>query len=182
VAKRLRFLRAGETQEVFAARVGVSRSALANYETGRSQPDDYTIAKIAKNAGVSEDYFSAHYDPWEGSWVASVGAAIEGVPDWTDDEASLVRMVRICDPETICSAIATVLNGVSQKEVTVPMSTILTITDDVEALLDVQEGKRPFEKGALATYPEDSPKHRLGFAGRKKTVPQSDAIPTKSKA
>lgn len=46
-------LEMGLSQEEFALRVGLSRSCLANYETGNRQPDMKTIEAIANRCGVS---------------------------------------------------------------------------------------------------------------------------------
>lgn len=173
VAKRLRFLRGEETQESFAKRVGISRSALANYETGRSMPDEFTQLKILRNAGVSDDYLAQHYDPLEPhSTEAVVGAVVEGLPDWTEDEATLVRILRLCDQKAIKDVLEVVLRGASQQEVTVALSTIFTIKDDLQRLMKVQSGERPYEKGAIGTYAEDSPLHRLGFKSKLGEGPQ----------
>ncbi len=46
-------LEMGLSQEKFALRVGLSRSCLANYETGNRQPDMKTIEAIANRCGVA---------------------------------------------------------------------------------------------------------------------------------
>lgn len=173
VARRLRFLRGEETQESFAKRVGISRSALANYETGRSIPNEFTQLKILRNAGVSDDYLVQHYDPLEShSEAAVIGSVVEGLPDWTEDEATLVRILRLCDQQTIKDVLNVVLHGASQQEVTVALSTIFTIKEDLQRLMEVRSGERPYAKGVIATYAEDSPLHRLGFKSKLDEGPQ----------
>ena len=173
VAKRIRFLRGDETQATFAQRIGISRSALANYETGRSTPDSFTLSKIVKNCDISEDYFTSNVDPLDSvpSGASVLGIAVEGVPDWTDDEAAVVRMLRICDQEAIQKVIGGVLAAANAQEVTARLSTIFTIGDDFKRLVEVQERKREFSKGPLAAYPDDSPLHRIGFKMTKGEVP-----------
>lgn len=58
LASRIRLLRIieGKTQEELAHMLNVSRSCLANYETGRRMPDDATIQSVAKHFGVKEAY------------------------------------------------------------------------------------------------------------------------------
>ncbi len=174
VAKRIRFLRGDETQAVFAQRIGISRSALANYETGRSTPDSFTLSRIAKNCDISEDYFTSNYNPLDSMPTAAgvLGIAVEGVPDWTDDEAAVVRMLRICDQEVIQKVVGVVLAAANAQEITARLSTIFTIGEDFQRLVEVQERKREFSKGPLATYPDDSPLHRIGFKMTKGEVPQ----------
>ena len=58
-ANRLKILRtmAEETQEETARSLNISRSCLANYETGRRIPDASMIAEIAKHFQVDTLYF-----------------------------------------------------------------------------------------------------------------------------
>jgi transcriptional regulator with XRE-family HTH domain len=164
VARRLRYLRGEETQEAFAKRVGVSRSALANYETGRSKPDDYTLQRIAENTNTSMEYFVSYVDPLANSSMAAlVGAAIEGVPDWTDDEATLVRMLRLCDDPALRDIVRAVNDAVGNREVLVNLGTVFQLKDDLQRLLELAAGQRTYERGPLAAYPKDSPMHRIGF-------------------
>lgn len=168
ISRRLRFLRGDETQQAFAKKVGISRSALANYETGRSKPDDFTLAQISEKAGVPPDYFDPVHDPAAPSSLArSIGQYIEGVPDWTDDEATVIRVLRLCDVSTVLAVLRTISEGASRQEFVVTLGTIFTVNDDLQRLLDLAAGKRPFEKGSLSTYPEDSPMHRIGFKEQK---------------
>ncbi len=57
---KLKMLRldTGKSQEEFSRELGISRSCLANYETGKRQPDSQILAKIAKMCKVLPDYFS----------------------------------------------------------------------------------------------------------------------------
>jgi transcriptional regulator with XRE-family HTH domain len=173
VARRIRFLRGDETQQAFAKRVGITRSALANYETGRSKPDDFTLDRIAQNAGVPADYFQADHDPVaDNSVAASIGAYIEGVPDWTDDESALVRIMRLCSPETIKEALQVVTRGAGQQEFLVRLDTVFAIKEDLQRLLEVAANQRAFEKGALSTFPEGSPRHHIGYKPRSARGPK----------
>lgn len=167
IARRLRFLRGEETQEAFAKRVGVSRSALANYETGRSMPDDFTLSRICERTGTPVDYFTAHYDAiGEQSPAAVYGAVFEGLPDWTEDEAALIRMLRMSDNSTIREALRVVCDGLATSDAVVRLSAFYVFSEDIQRLRDLSANKRPFAKGSLVTYPEAKPMHRLGFKER----------------
>ena len=48
----------GKSQEEFSSELGISRSCLANYETGKRHPDRQTLEKIAQLFNVGPDYFS----------------------------------------------------------------------------------------------------------------------------
>ncbi|MBK8439144.1 MAG: helix-turn-helix transcriptional regulator [Rhodobacter sp.] len=167
VARRLRFIRGDDTQEAFAKRVGVSRSALANYETGRSKPDDFTLSRIAEKAGVPIDYFQSSHEPSaDNSPAAVIGAYIEGVPDWTEDEAALVRILRLCSPDTVQEVLQMVTSGASRQEFLVTLDAVFVIKEDIQRLLDAGNGLRSFEKGSLSTFPEGSARHGIGFKER----------------
>ncbi len=131
--------------------VGISRSVLANYETGRSVPDNFTLARTIEKLGVPKDYFDTQHDPLtEKSFAGVVGAVIEGIPDWTDDEAILMRVLRLCDQPTIAEVVKGVMEGAARQEFLVATSTICTVNEDLQRLFDLAAGKRPFHKGALA--------------------------------
>lgn len=55
---RLREIRklSGLTMKELGIRIGVSESAISQYETGKRQPDYETLLKIADYFGVSVDY------------------------------------------------------------------------------------------------------------------------------
>lgn len=44
------------TQEEFAARLGIKRGALANYEVGRNEPIDAVVALMCREFHVSEEW------------------------------------------------------------------------------------------------------------------------------
>ena len=167
VARRLRYLRGDATQEAFAKRVGVSRSALANYETGRSRPDDYTLQVIAQKTDTSIDFFTSSSHPLDPSapksMAAFVGAAVEGVPDWTQDEAMLVRMLRLSDDTVVQEVMRVVNEGIGGREVMVTIGSVFKLTEDLERLAEMASAQRSYERGPLAAYPKDSPLHRIGF-------------------
>ncbi|MBE7035061.1 MAG: helix-turn-helix transcriptional regulator [Ruminococcaceae bacterium] len=56
--KMLRLER-GKSQEILSAELGISRSCLANYETGKRQPDAVMLAKIASALHVDVDCFTS---------------------------------------------------------------------------------------------------------------------------
>ncbi len=55
-SKRLKELRNGESQEIAAKNIGISRGALSYYESGERKPDINILYSIAKYYGVSTDY------------------------------------------------------------------------------------------------------------------------------
>ena len=174
IAKRLRFMRGKETQEAFAKRIGISRSALANYETGRSRPDDFTLAQIIEKTGVPPDYFASYPHPSSAvSLEAAVGSLIDGrVPDWSHDEATVIRILRLCDHGTVLKVLRLIKEGASKQEVTLVLSDVFTVQEDLQRLHDLADGNRSFMKGPLATYAEGNSMHRIGFKTKGSKGPQ----------
>lgn len=89
IGERIRATRQerGLTQEALAAAVGVSRSAVAQWETGRSGQITGNLARIADILGVGVE-FLMHGTGHETAPVASRG-----------DELALLRLYRECSPE-----------------------------------------------------------------------------------
>ncbi len=60
--KQLR-MEAGKSQEQLAEELGISRSCLANYETGKRQPDNDMLVRMADRFSVLTDYLldRTHY-------------------------------------------------------------------------------------------------------------------------
>ena len=89
VGGRIRAARLGRgwTQDGLAEAVGVSRSAVAQWETDRAGQVRDTIPRIAAALGVSVEYLLTGEDkhaPREAT---------------TGDELALLRLYRECDPE-----------------------------------------------------------------------------------
>lgn len=57
IAEHLRDIRGELTQEAFAKKCGVTRAALANYETGRTIPGRWVCRKIEEACNLPSGYF-----------------------------------------------------------------------------------------------------------------------------
>ncbi len=100
IGSRIRTLRRarGLTQDTLAVSTGVSRSAVAQWETGRAGQMGGKLRRIAEALGVSVSMLK---EGWEGLATDSVLSA---------EEMSLLRLFRRCPPED-----RTVLMHVAQK-------------------------------------------------------------------
>jgi transcriptional regulator with XRE-family HTH domain len=89
VGGRIRLVRAqrGWTQEALAEAVGVSRSAVAQWETDRAGQVRANLSRIADALAVSVEYLLHGEDKRA---PAQAGAG---------DELALLRLYRECDPE-----------------------------------------------------------------------------------
>ena len=89
IGSRIRTLRRarGLTQDTLAVSTGVSRSAVAQWETGRAGQMSGKLRRIAEALGVSVSMLK---EGWEGLATDSVLSA---------EEMSLLRLFRRCPPE-----------------------------------------------------------------------------------
>ncbi|WP_428374660.1 helix-turn-helix domain-containing protein [Lichenicoccus sp.] len=89
IGSRIRILRRarGLTQDTLAMSTGVSRSAVAQWETGRAGQMGSKLRRIAEALGVSVSMLK---EGWEGLATDSV---------LSSDEMSLLRLFRACSAE-----------------------------------------------------------------------------------
>lgn len=89
IGTRIRAIRhdRGITQDELAHGVGVSRSAVAQWETGRAGQVTGNLTRIAEILGVSVEYL-LHGDDKLGAAQVQQG-----------DELALLRLYRECEPE-----------------------------------------------------------------------------------
>jgi transcriptional regulator with XRE-family HTH domain len=89
IGTRIRALRAerGLTQDQFAHQIGVSRSAIAQWETGRTGQVTGNLSRIAEVLEVNVEYLMYGDDK------RAPAEARQG------DELAMLRLYRECDPE-----------------------------------------------------------------------------------
>lgn len=151
IARRIRFLRGEDTQEEFSRKVGITRSALANYESGRSSPNEYLLAQIATRCEMPVTFFD---DPdltpaseWNGA--ASLGKIVEGTPDWTDDEVAMVRLLRLVPAEVVGKIAGELVDAATQNELSGVIAQFASLARDVAVVLAVQSRGGLFRKGPI---------------------------------
>ena len=89
IGTRIRIAREsqGWTQDQLADAVGVSRSAVAQWETGRAGQVTTNLTRVASVLGVGVEYLMYGRDP------RAAGQAYSG------DELAMLRLYRECSPE-----------------------------------------------------------------------------------
>jgi len=85
--------RRGLTQAALAELVGVTRSAVAQWETGRSGQVGGNLAQIAAVLEVGVEHLLL------GSGAAAVFEELGGAEGLSGDELALLRLYRSCQPE-----------------------------------------------------------------------------------
>ena len=85
--------RLGLTQAALASQVGVTRSAVAQWETGRSGQVGSNLAQIAAILGVGVEHLLL------GGGAAAVASELGSNESMAGDELALMRLYRGCNPE-----------------------------------------------------------------------------------
>ena len=99
VGARLRHLRGESTQEEFAKRLGLTRSALANYENERTKPKPSMLKEISRKLGISEDFLLSGRvrNEYELNLVAT-GRGMLNESHTTEVEEAILRLLRAMPP------------------------------------------------------------------------------------
>jgi transcriptional regulator with XRE-family HTH domain len=85
--------RSGLTQAALALRIGVTRSAVAQWETGRAGQVGGNLALIASVLGVGVEHLLL------GEAAASVAAELGWLDGMAGDELALIRLYRECSAD-----------------------------------------------------------------------------------
>ncbi|WP_267139106.1 helix-turn-helix domain-containing protein [Anianabacter salinae] len=165
MGRRIRALRGNRTQADFAELVGVTRSALANYETGRTVPSRFVVMKMASALGVAPSAISAgQTDSFEElALILGAKSAINGMNDLTNDEKAVIRCLRACEGEIIKNIAKEILKALQEKKFERSLLDNLTFPDDYIAINAIASEARGFERG-ITVKSLQSMMERLGEA------------------
>lgn len=110
---RLRQLRGEKSQAEFAREVGLTRSALANYETERTTPKPSVLRKISAKVGISEDFLldGIVRNEFELDRVVT-GNGMTNACHETGDELAILRVLRATRPETVKTIVGMLLQEI----------------------------------------------------------------------
>lgn len=146
VAKRLRFLRGSMTQTEFAKKVGISRSALANYETGRTIPNRDTLIKIANAFEISNDFFTSGEVKDIAELATIFGFGPNSTDSLTEHEWAVVRVLRIRKTEVIKQVLDIILSDI-EKDPGLKLADLMTIEEDLAYLFTVKADPNLYLRG-----------------------------------
>lgn len=113
LGQRLKFLRGEQSQEDFARKVGLTRAALANYETGRTKPKPSVLREVSRKLGLSDDFLLSGQvrNEYELNLVVA-GKGVLNDGNETEDELAIVGVLRAARPETVKNIIGTLLREI----------------------------------------------------------------------
>lgn len=146
------------TQQEFSDMVGVSRSALANYETGRSSPNVAVLRDIAKAMGVPETHLTmaSALDVAEDS--ASLGLSIKGDQRLTEDELAIVRLLRLGEPKAVSRVLDLLIKALAQGNAGSHISDFMHLKDDLARADAIIKDGGFYDKGHMITEDQQPPK------------------------
>ncbi len=149
VGARLRLLRGEESQEAFSRKVGITRSALANYETNRTVPKRSVLRQICQRLGVSENALVDGEAQDIPDLLGALGIYNEvgTLPGLTDDEKAIIRVLRICDKGVAHAAISAITAGLEEKKFSTEVADPGTIVDDIARLYGIVEAGGTYLRG-----------------------------------
>ena len=149
IAGRLRFLRGELTQTQFAKSIGVSRDALANYETGRTIPSSQTIEKIAERLSLPPSFFDQNYDPSAitlGSYLVGRRAVATSQSAPSADEKVILSVFRVSEPSRVAAALQTLLTGLLSPSGVRRIKDPDQAKKDIERLIQIVEAGGVFDR------------------------------------
>lgn len=165
---RLRSLRGEESQEAFSRRVGITRSALANYETGRTRPKPSVLRQICQKAGVPEKFLLTGEVTEFDELAAALGAYKEAgtLPGLTEDEKAIIRVLRLCSTRTSLAVVNAMISALEQQDFDKRLADLLTIEGDIKRLYLIKEVDGAYNRGltpdTLAAITDILSKRRAG--------------------
>lgn len=149
LGQRLRHLRGEATQEDFARLLGISRAALANYETERTRPKPSQLREFSRRIGISDDFLLNGSIRNELELNLVMGGPLHiDVPRYdTPDEQSFVRMIRLCRPDAIARIASVLLQEVEENPGARASADPLHASDDLTRIAAIARDGTVFQRG-----------------------------------
>lgn len=149
IAARIRLLRGEESQAAFSQKVGLTRAALANYETGRTTPKRSVLRRICQRLGISESALIQGEAQDMTDLLGSLGIydEVATLPGLTDDEKAIIRVLRICDTEVVHSVVSSMTAGLEQKKFWSNGADPGTIVEDIARLYQIAKAGGAYLRG-----------------------------------
>lgn len=142
IGRRLRNLRGEASQLDFAAHFGLTRSALANYELGRSRPPKELLERIKDHTGIDLDT-----GPEPQDFEADLKALVGDGTNLTEDEWAMVRILRVALPEDIRTVAEVLVKSIEDRGAGLQLADPKTVALDLARLYAVTLGQRDYARG-----------------------------------
>ncbi len=148
LGERLRRLRGERSQEEFGALVGLTRSAVANYETERTTPKPSILKDISRKLGISEDFLLTGRvrNECELNMVVA-GRGILNECHETDDELAIIHVLRAASPEAVREIVERLLKAVEDDSSMRGRLRGLRIDEDIARLGAIYQSGGVFQQG-----------------------------------
>lgn len=137
IGRRIRFLRGDLSQTAFAEKVGVSRAALANYETGRTIPNQEVIRKICEQYDISDDFIARGIVQNVPELAISMGIGPHQGDSPTPDEWAIIRVLRLTDTGTVLKVVRSLTEDFIANDDAKRLADPTVIVDDLARLLAI---------------------------------------------
>ncbi|MDF0601081.1 helix-turn-helix domain-containing protein [Psychromarinibacter sp. C21-152] len=144
----MRHLRGESTQAEFAERLGLTRSALANYENGRTKPKPSLLREISRKLGISEDFLLSGQvrNEYELNLVVT-GRGMLNESHTTHDEEAILRLLRAIPPNYVKEIVEKLLELVELKPEVRERLNGPGIETDLALLAEIYRKGGVFDKG-----------------------------------
>lgn len=164
LGRRIKFLRGELSQQEFAEKIGVSRAALANYETGRTVPNESVIRSISEIVGVGVEFIGSGIRPNADGLLNLFGLGDDQSCAITGDEWAILQGVRTCPPEVVRQAIAIIAQGYFALRQSAVSGDPIGVAEDLLRLQMILDKGGQFSKGPARNNKSDrlrALEHRL---------------------
>lgn len=149
LGERIRRVRGEQSQEAFAKRVGLTRSALANYETGRTRPKPSVVRRISEASGLPLSALTGGEvrDFSELAGALGIHDEVGTLPGLTKDEKAIVRVLRLCPASTALSVVSSLVTALEEQSFSKELADLGTIVDDIARLYQIVASDGFYERG-----------------------------------
>lgn len=153
IGRRIRTLRGSISQVDFAARLGITRSALANYEIGRSKPPVEVIENIAKNFDLGLDALAGSPEPidYENALKDIADDIVGAGGKITQDEWAIVRIMRVAHPEDVLGVVQRIVSGIEARSDGIQLMDPQTVAMDLARLYMIASGDGRYDRGVTGS-------------------------------
>ncbi len=148
LGQRLRHLRKGASQAEFAEKLGLTRSALANYELGRSLPKPDVLQRIAERLGISPQDLTGPAQLED--LKHSAGLMFGGNDSPTQDEWAILRMLRLSGPEGVLDAVKVIIKSLEADKSRLQAWKSDTVLVDLARLYAIEKRGGDYDRGFTA--------------------------------